>query len=304
MTGRRASRLATAASPPIAWRRDRDALVDRLEPVGDVAPSQLFAQGRGGLAQPVAQRRVLDQAPQLPAHSVGVVGGVEQQPALALREHLLVDRQRRCQRHGARAERAQQRRRRRPRAVGAGDGHLCAGERIAALDEADVLAQAGAQRRRARRPASAADDHLELRIVVEPAQRAQEQPQRAAFLVVGEPDPQQPVRRRLCGDVGARPDDLVVGRERAREQIARRLEAREPCVEPPEDELHELASDLRRDQPLGGRMERPDVERPRLAQGDARHARRPGFVHVADVERGLCDQLLDGARHVDRQRRA
>ena len=77
---------------------------------------------------------------------------------------------------------------------------------------------------------------------------------------------------------------------------------RGPRVEAPEDELHDLARDLRGDDALGRRVEGADVERARVAQRRAGHARRERLVDVAEVERGALEQVGDRARDVDRQR--
>jgi hypothetical protein len=141
---------------------------------------------------------------------------------------------------------------------------------------------------------------------VEAAQAAQEQPQRGALLLVGERDRHRRAGRlhRARDRVGAGADHLVVAGEEAREQVAGGLVARQPGVEAAEHELDDLARDLRRDDPLRRRVERADVQGARVAQRDARDARRERLVHVADVERGALEQVLDGARDVDRHRGA
>ncbi len=66
--------------------------------------------------------------------------------------------------------------------------------RVLVVDDRDAVAQAGAQRRDGARPG--VDDRLPRQLLREPAQRAQEQPQRAALLAVGEDDPQRARPRR------------------------------------------------------------------------------------------------------------
>ena len=78
----------------------------------------------------------------------------------------------------------------------------------------------------------------------------------------------------------------------------------DPRVEPPEEHLDEPARDLRREHPLGRRVERADVQRARVAQRGGRRTRRERLVHVDEVERRVVEQRLDRARHVDRHRHA
>ena len=49
-------------------------------------------------------------------------------------------------------------------------------------------------------------------------------------------------------------------------------------------------------------MEGPHVERTRVAQSGRRGTRRERLVYVHEVERGPLEELLDRARHVQRQR--
>ena len=54
--------------------------------------------------------------------------------------------------------------------------------------------------------------------------------------------------------------------------------------------------------PLGGSVEAPDVERARVAQRRRGGARRERLVHVHEVELGAIEEVLERARHVQRQR--
>ena len=141
---------------------------------------------------------------------------------------------------------------------------------------------------------------------IEAAQRAQEEPQGAALLLLDEGD----AHGRVVGALGPRErvgagrDDRVLAREEAAQQVGGRREGRGPRVEAPEDELHDLARDLGGDDALGRRVEGADVERARVAQRRAGHARRERLVDVAQVERGALEQVGDRARDVDRQRGA
>ena len=97
-------------------------------------------------------------------------------------------------------------------------------------------------------------------------------------------------------------DHGVVAGEVALDQVAGGGEARGAAVEPAEEELHHLARHLGRDEALGGGVEGADVQRARVAQRRRRRARRERLVHVDEVELGALEQLLERARHVERQR--
>ena len=94
-------------------------------------------------------------------------------------------------------------------------------------------------------------------------------------------------RRASCcrADVGAGQDHPVVAREVALQQVARRAVAGDARVEPAEQQPRQRPRQLRREQPLGRRVEAADVQRARVAQRDARRARRERLVDVDDVER-------------------
>ena len=109
-------------------------------------------------------------------------------------------------------------------------------------------------------------------------------------------------RRGRCSQVGARRDHLVVAREEALDQVARGGEARGAAVEAAEQQLDQLARHLGREDALGGGVEGADVQRARVAQRGRRRARRERLVHVHEVELGAVEQVLDRARHVERQR--
>ena len=109
----------------------------------------------------------------------------------------------------------------------------------------------------------------------------------------------------VCGpvqEVGARADQAVVAGEVALHQLAGHGEARGAPVEAPEQQLHHPARDLGREQPLGGAVEAPDVQRARMAQRRRGRAGRERLVHVHEVELGVLEQVLQRARHVERQR--
>ena len=99
-----------------------------------------------------------------------------------------------------------------------------------------------------------------------------------------------------------RADHLVVAGEEARHQVARGDEARGPRVEAPEQPLHQRPGDLGGQQPLGGGVEAPDVQRARVTQRRGGRARGEGLVHVQDVQLRAVEQVLQRARHVQRQR--
>ena len=93
----------------------------------------------------------------------------------------------------------------------------------------------------------------------------------------------------------------VLARERAGHQLRRGRQARGARVQAPEEALHEAARQQRREQPLGGRVERADVQRARVAQRRVGRARRERLVHVHEVQLDRAQQFLDRPRHVDRQ---
>ena len=102
--------------------------------------------------------------------------------------------------------------------------------------------------------------------------------------------------------VGARRDHLVVAGEVALHEVARRLERGGAPVEAAEQQLDDAACDLCRQHTLAGAVERADVERARVTQRSGGGRRRERLVHVHEVELGVVEEILDRARHVDRQR--
>ena len=77
----------------------------------------------------------------------------------------------------------------------------------------------------------------------------------------------------------------VVGREDPLHQLARGLERGGARVEAAEEQLDEAARHLGGEHALGGRVERADVERARVAQRDRRRARRERLVDVDELGR-------------------
>ncbi len=77
----------------------------------------------------------------------------------------------------------------------------------------------------------------------------------------------------------------VVAREVVGHQLGGRRQAGRARVQAAEEALDEAARHQRREQPLGGRVERADVERARVAQRGVGGARRERLVHVHEVER-------------------
>ena len=210
-------------------------------------------------------------------------------------------------RHRAGAERAHEqagrrarrraRRRRRCRRTRAPRPRSCPARRARARGRAAASA---------RRGGPGGDEHGRLPVELrgQPPQRAQEQPQRGALLLVDERDPHAPVVRRALQRRRARAQDAVVGREDPLHQLARRLEGGAARVEAAEEQLDEAPRDLGREHALGGRVERPDVERARVAQRDRRRAGRERLVDVDEVGRPDRERLLDRARDVERAARA
>jgi hypothetical protein len=248
-----------------------------------------------------------DEAGELRAEGLGVAGG-EEQAVRAVARDLLVDRERRGERHGAGGDRAQDQAgggqgavRGRHHDVGPGEQRVL----VPALQERHPVAQVRAQGRGGARPARGEDARLPVQGGVERAQRAHERPQRAALLRVHEADdhaPALPRRVRPHRHVGARRHDLVAAREVAAHELRGGRVGGQPRVEPAEDQVDQAPGDLGGHDPLGRGVERPDVQGAGVAQRDAGHGRRERLVDVAEVERRGEQELLHGPRDVDGQR--
>ena len=100
-----------------------------------------------------------------------------------------------------------------------------------------------------------------------------------------ERDPQRAFvsRARDRRRAGAQHD--VLRREDPLHQLARGLERRRARVEAAEEQLDEAPRDLGGEHALGGRVERADVERARVAQRDRRRAGRERLVDVHELRR-------------------
>ena len=197
---RLASRARTSGLRVRLVAQRGQALVDRLDVVGDLAPGELpagvgAARARAARAAP-SSRTIRSSC----SASTPDVAELEVQPEVALAQHLLVDRHARRERDGAGAERLHEHAGRGDLAERGGDDHVGAGQRgVLVVDDLDAVAQARAQRRH--RAGLRVDDGLPRQLLGQLAQRAQEQPQRAALLAVGEGDP----HRRARGPLGRGP---------------------------------------------------------------------------------------------------
>ena len=100
--------------------------------------------------------------------------------------------------------------------------------------------------------------------------------------------------------VGPGADDAVATGEVALDQVARGGEARRAAVQAAEQQLHEWPRHLGGDESLGRRVEGAHVQRPRVAEGGGRSARRERLMDVHEVELGALEQLLDRSRDVER----
>ncbi len=160
---------------------------------------------------------------------------------------------------------------------------------------------------RARRPHRRLPVHLQGQA----PQRPEEQAKRATLLLEAERDPNGPVvfgvavtrPRALDAGIGAGLHQLVRAREEPLHQLRGRAGGHRPGVEPSEEDLHERPGDLRRQDPLGGLVERADVQRTGVAQRDSGGARRERVVDVHDVEVHATEQILERPAEVDRHRR-
>ena len=244
------------------------------------------------------------------AASVSGVARLEQRAELAVAQQLLVLREPRDHGHRAAGHRAQHELRRRARcrprpprrswrARGAAPRSRRPGRRGHALAHA-----ARQRRRRASTPGSRSQMVARQSRSVGRRRSARRNSRRAPRSSSSENTisggPSAVVAARL--EVRARADHRVVAREVALDQVAGGREARGAAVEAPEEELHHLARHLGRHEALGGRVERADVQRARVPQRGRRRARRERLVHVHEVELGAVEQILERARHVERQR--
>ena len=296
-----AIRERTAGLGSGSWRCAASSRVDLLDLVGHARPRELLARGRAGLHEAPAQRLVAHRAFELLREHVDVAG-LEEQPEVAVAQDLLVDRHPAGQRYRARAQRPHEHARRGHLPQRGGDHDVRRVDRVVlVVDDRHAVAQGGAQRRH--RARLGVDHGLPRQILGEPAQRAQEQPQRGALLAVAEADPHRSGDRHALLRGHPRPQQPVGGGEIALQQVLGGLVAGRPRVHPPEEELDELARHLRREHPLDRGMERPDVQRAAVAQGHAARARRPRLVYVHEIQRRDAQRLLDRPRDVDRRGR-
>ena len=286
--------------------------VDRLGLVADAVPREPVARAAHALAERAQQLAVAAEPLELGGEHVDVAG-LEAQAEVAVPEQLLVGGQAGHHGHGAGAERAHDQPGRGRLAERGGDHDVGVGEhrvlgRVLRRDDGDAVAHAAAQRAGRRGAGGGEDGGAPVDVVADPAQGAQEQPQRRALLLGAERDPER--SGLLAGGAllavdrgGAGPQQRVGGRERVLHLLARGVEGRRARVEAAEEQLHEAARHLGREHPLGGGVEGADVERARVAQRDRRRARRERLVHVDEVQRGEAEHLLDRAPDVDRRRR-
>ena len=285
-----------------------DALVELLELVGHARPADVVVGVLDRLGVARQQLRVTQQPLDLGGEREGVTR-LEERAELALAQQLLVLREPGDHGHRAAGHRAQHELRGGRRSGGGRHGDRRAGEvlrlgAVAGAGQGHALAHAARERRRRRGGRLAQPDRgAPVEVGREAPERAQEQPQGAALLLVREHDLGRTVGLRAARlEVRARADHGVVAGEVALDQVARGREARRAAVEAAEEELHHLARHLRRDEALGGRVEGADVQRARVPQGGRRGARRKRLVHVQEVELGPVEQILERARHVERHR--
>jgi hypothetical protein len=86
------------------------------------------------------------------------------------------------------------------------------------------------------------------------------------------------------GALGPRPDQLVLPREEALQQLTGRLVARGALVDSPEEDLDEHPGDLGRENPLHGLVEGGDVERLGVTQGRGPGAWSERLVDMQQIE--------------------
>ena len=263
-------------------------------------PSRAAARGRGCAPKAVAQRGSDTSRSSWPVR-VSASRELEQQPALALGQRLPRRRQARGHGHGPAGHRAQQQLRRRGAAARSGHDDVGPRQRTAprshrradeaARDRAAACGSVGGEpvgrEHRSRRHGQRGG---------QPPQRAQEQPQRRALLLGRVDDVDELAGVRVAGarQVGARRGSLVARRGRSAATRSRGGgEAGGAAVEAAEEQLDEPARHLGRDDALGRRVERADVERVRVAQRRGRRARSERLVDVDEVERRVSSRLLE-----------
>ena len=257
--------------------------------------------------EPAAQVVVGQQPRQLGGQRLDVAG-LEQQPELAVAQHLLVGRQPRGDRHGAGAERAHEQRR--ERAPGRPRRRRRCRRRPAPAPRSPPRAVTTSTRSRRRLRSALVRAPTGVKTVARQgtssgSRRSARRNSRSAWRSswsMNASRSSSPAAARSGVSAPAR-SDLVGRREGALHQLARGVERRGARVEPAEEALDEAARDLGRDRALGRRVERADVERARVAQRDRGGARRERLVHVDEVERGAAEHVVERARDVERRRR-
>ena len=200
---------------------------------------------------------------------------LKQQADLAIARELAVERQLRRNRDRLGRERGTNQAGCLTRAPGRGDEDVSARDQLlrrafTLADDADTVAQplGDTDLGRVGHP----DGHLPCLDRLEPADRPQEQPQRALLLVQAERDPNRrrgaaelavESRRppRVDSGVGPRSDALVAAGKEALDQGLGRSRTRRPRIEASEEDLDERPGDLGRKCALARLVEAADVER-------------------------------------------
>ena len=261
-----------AVARPVA--ASGDLAVERIELVRDARPLELWVDGLDPVAEIRQQVAMLDQPGELGGQRVRVAR-LEQQPAVAVGERLLVlwkTRRHGDRAAGHRAERQLRRRRhpgrRRHHDVGARQVlHLRA---LPRAGEAHAVADGPGQRRRGLGPRLAGPDgRLPGQVRRQPAQGAQEEAHRGALLLGHVEDLDElglGLARWARHELRAGLDHAVVAREVASHEVAGGGEAGGAAVEAAEQERDQAARDLGREDSLRGRVERPDVQCPGMAE--------------------------------------
>ena len=133
------------------------------------------------------------------------------------------------------------------------------------------------------------DEHGRLPVELgrQPPQRAQEEPQRARAPPGRRTRSASGLRAAARCDAASAPGRSTRSRAGKIRCISSRVASKRggARVEAAEEQLDEAARHLGREHALGGRVERADVERARVAQRDRRRARRERLVDVDEVER-------------------
>ena len=311
------ARPAAGAAPacrPAAWRRAAISLVELLEVVGDARPSRAAGAPLRCAPRTSAQLRGRASRRSSWAASVSASRGSNSSPSSPSRSSSSYCGQPRRHRHRAAGHRAQdaaaarapRRPRRPPRSSARAEVLRLASRRPAPANRTRSRRRRGSVGGRRRGRVARARSSRARRGRAGSRRSARRNRRSAPRSSSAENDDlgrSRPSPRAAAAEVGARVDHAVVAGEVALDQVARGGEARRAAVEPAEKQLDEAARDLGRENALGRSSGR--CRRSARASGAARPRTRSGANGSCTCTKSSSarvEQLLDRARHVERQR--